>query len=117
MRVTVCDMCKKPLEDEYYHIPIMRASLKSSGWGNMVLRIGGRTLCKSCAFGIAGVVNGDEEIKYAKKYTCNVDWKTIGKLYEQGKTVKEIIAETGYSDTTVRRGIAKKKAASGNEGQ
>ena len=109
MRVTVCDMCKKPLEDEYYHIPIMRASLKNSGWGNMVLRIGGRTLCKSCAFGIAGVVNGDEEIKYAKKYTCNVDWKTIGKLYEHGKTVKEIIAETGYSDTTVRRGIAKAK--------
>ena len=22
MKIDVCDMCKKPLEDEYYHIPI-----------------------------------------------------------------------------------------------
>lgn len=115
MKVDVCDMCKKPLEDEYYHIPVLRASLKNPGWGKMVLRIGGKTLCKSCAFGIAGVVNGDEEVKYAKKYATNIDWDAIGRLYDQGKTVKEIVVELGYSATTVRRGIAKKKAASGNE--
>lgn len=107
----LCDQCGKVLEDEYYHIPILKASFKNPGWGRMVLRIGGKTLCESCAFGINYAVSGDEEVKYVKKYTCNVDWNTIGKLYEQGKTVKEIVAETGYSDTTVRRGIAKKKAA------
>ena len=113
MKIEICDMCKKPLEDEYYHIPVLRASLNNPGWGKMVLRIGGRTLCKSCAFGIAGVVNGDEEIKHVKHYSTDIDRNAIIEMHKQGKQTKEISIALGYSESTVRRTVAayKEKAA------
>ena len=77
----------------------------------MVLRIGGRTLCKSCAFGIAGVVNGDEEIKHVKHYSTDINRKAIIEIHKQGKQTKEISIETGYSESTVRRTVAEYKKA------
>ena len=113
MKIEVCDMCKTVLTDEYYHIPVLRADVRNPGWGKMVLRIGGSRLCKSCAFGIAGVCNGDEEIKYARKHSSDIDRNAIIRLHKEGKQTKEISTELGYSESTVRRVVAayKEKAA------
>ena len=113
MKIEVCDMCQKVLTDEYYHIPVLRADVRNPGWGKMVLRIGGSRLCKSCAFGIAGLVNGDEEIKHIKHYSTDIDRNAIIELHKQGKQTKEISIALRYSDSTVRRTVAayKEKAA------
>lgn len=111
MKAKLCDKCGKLLPQEgCYQIPVLWKANGTGGFGKLKFWIG-RELCESCAFGTNELVNGDEEIKYARKYATNIDWDVIGRLYDQGKTVKEIVVELGYSATTVRRGIAKKKAA------
>lgn len=109
MKVYLCDMCKKPLGEEYYHIPVMKARFKIAGWGKMLTRIGGAHLCESCAFGIAGVVNGDEELKNVRRHRTDMDPAEVLKLADDGMTVREIVKKLGYNETSVRR-ILKKAA-------
>ena len=115
MKAKLCDKCGKLLPQEgCCQIPVLWKAEGTAGFGKVEFWLV-RDTCKSCAFGTNDLVNGDEEVKYAKKYATNIDWNAIGRLYDQGKTVKEIVMELGYSATTVRRGITKKKAASQKE--
>lgn len=120
MLIRVCDMCKKELPaDKYFQIVVMEAEFGcGKGIGRMVTRIGGRHLCKSCAMGVAEVVNGDTEIRAVRKHETEIDKDMICKLYDDGMKVMEIVKSTGYSRTSVSRALtARKKAASGNEGK
>lgn len=116
MKVNVCDQCRKPLGDDYWHIPVMRHKFSKGGsWGKIVLRIGGRKLCEDCALAIAEMVNGDREIKKYSRGYYKVNPAEVCQLSDKGLTVYEIMEQTGLSETSIRRVLTarkKKKAVS-----
>lgn len=82
----------------------------------MVVRLGGKTLCESCANGIIGVINGDSEIRNVRKHTTDIDYDLVFKMYDSGIKIADIVKQTGYGRTTITRGLAnRKKAASQKE--
>lgn len=113
MLIRVCDMCKKELpEDKYFQIVVMEAEFGSGkGIGKMITRIGGRHLCKSCAMGVAEVVNGDAEIRNVRKHETEIDKELICKLRDEGMKLSDIVKTTGYSRTSVGRALTERKKA------
>lgn len=113
----LCDQCHAELPpDKYFQIVVFEAKFGcGEGVGNMITRIGGRHLCKSCAMGIVEMVNGDSEIRNVRKHRTDIDRDYICKLYDDGMKVVDIIKKTGYSRTSVHRVLAERKKAAPKE--
>lgn len=113
MMAHLCDQCGAVLpKDKYFHIVVMEAEFGcGAGIGTMVTRLGGRHLCKSCAMGVAELVNGDTEIRNVRRHRKDIDRSIIYKLADEGLRNHEIIRKTGYSRSTISRVLKEREKA------
>ena len=132
MRVIICDRCKKELPKDIDNAGYVSLGLRDvrTGESSEIKEFENWDLCESCMDAILDAVKMIAPVKHSKpmteslvqgsepveiKPTATIKKKfsldpekvaRIRTLAEDGKSVREIVAETGVSEPTVRKYLA-----------